>query len=240
MILSRADAVALGGARRFDGADHDRVERHVAGVFRFGGARVFVHHAREQRLVERAPVDADAHRLVVFERGFDHDVEIVVGLAADVDVAGVDAILGQRAGAFGILLEQQVAVVVEIADDGHAHAELIERIDDSRHGGGGGFGIHGHADQLRTGARQRHHLIDGRGRIRRIGIGHRLHHDRMLAADLDAADIHHNRLAAGLYCHRSSWEPLFYYLVEAIILLLGTHSLSSHACRSGLRSPGIG
>jgi hypothetical protein len=93
----------------------------------FGSAaRVLVHHAREQRLVERAPVHADAHRLAVLDGHFDHGAEIVVVLLADVDVAGIDAVLGQRARALGILLQQDVAVVMEVADDGHAHAELVE------------------------------------------------------------------------------------------------------------------
>ena len=106
----------------------------------FGSASliVLVHHAREQRAVERAPVHADAHRLAVFDGGFDHGAEIVVVLFADVDVAGIDAVFGQRARACGILLQQQMAVVVEVADDGHAHAELVQRIDDLRDGRGRG------------------------------------------------------------------------------------------------------
>ena len=34
----------------------------------------------------------------------------------------------------GIFLQQQMAVVVEVADDGHAHAELVQRVDDLRDG----------------------------------------------------------------------------------------------------------
>ena len=76
----------------------------------------------EQRLVERSPVHADAHRLLVLDRNLDHGAEIVVVLASDADVAGIDAVLGQRPGALGILLQQDVSVVVEVADDGDAHA----------------------------------------------------------------------------------------------------------------------
>ena len=46
------------------------------------------------------------------------------------DVAGIDAVLGQRPRALRILLQQEVAVVVEVADDRNAHAVLVELLDD--------------------------------------------------------------------------------------------------------------
>ena len=58
--------------------------------------RVLVHQPREQLLVEAAPVDADAHRLVVAQRAFDQRGELLVALRALADVAGVDAVLGER------------------------------------------------------------------------------------------------------------------------------------------------
>ena len=82
-------------------------------------ARVGVHHLGEQALVERAPVDADPHRLVVGQRDLDDRAEVLVGALA-ADVAGIDPVLGQRPGAVGIAGEEQVAVVVEVADDRHA------------------------------------------------------------------------------------------------------------------------
>ena len=91
------------------------------------GSREFSSIMRVSRaLVERAPVHADAHRLLVLDGDFDHGAEVVVVLAADADVAGIDAVLGERAGALGILLQQQMAVVVEVADDGDADAEFVE------------------------------------------------------------------------------------------------------------------
>ena len=139
MMRSCGEAVALGGVGRFERADDDRFEGDFARVLGLGAPGVFVHQRRQQRLVERAPVDADAHRPVVFDGHLDHGAEVVVVLLADVDVARIDAVLGERAGALGIFLQQDVAVVVEVADDGHAHAELVERLDDLRHGCGGGF-----------------------------------------------------------------------------------------------------
>ncbi len=169
-----------------------------------GSLRVLVHHAGQQHGIERPPVDADAHRLAVLDGHFDHGAEIVVGLAADVEVAGIDAVLGQRAGALRILLQKDVAVIVEVADDGDAHAELLQRIDDPGHRGGGLLGIHGDAHQFRAGARQRHHLVDGGRRVGGIGVGHGLHDDGMVAPDLDTSNVHHGRLPAGFYSH---WFP---------------------------------
>ena len=56
-----------------------------------GRARVLVHHPRQQVLIEAAPVDADAHRLLVPAGDFDHLGELRVALAAAADVAGIDA-----------------------------------------------------------------------------------------------------------------------------------------------------
>ena len=201
-----AEAVAFGGLRGQEGADDDGVQRDFHGVQRFGQARVFVHHAREQGLIERAPVDADAHRAVVFDGGFDHDAEIVVVLLADVDVAGIDAVFGQGARAVGIFLQQQVAVVMEVADDGHADAELVERVDDFRDGLGGGFGVDGDAHQFGAGVRQRHHLIDGGGGVGGVGIGHGLDHDGVVAAHPDIADFDGHRSAPGKCSHWASVE----------------------------------
>ncbi len=106
---------------------------------------------RQQRLVERSPVHADAHRLLVLDRNLDHGAEIVVVFASDADVAGVDAVLGQRAGALGIFLEQDVAVVVEVADDRNAHALLIELLDDGRDRSRGFFVVDRDPHQLGPG-----------------------------------------------------------------------------------------
>ena len=59
-------------------------------------ARVLVHERRQQRLVQRAPVDADADRLAVVD-GDAHDRLEVLVVALRADVAGVDAVLGERA-----------------------------------------------------------------------------------------------------------------------------------------------
>src|ERR1035437_7480125 len=109
--------------RRLERARHHGVQRDVARVLGLRQQRILVHHPREQRRIERAPVDADAHRLPVLDGHFDHGAEIVVGLAADIRVARVHAVLVQRARAPRVFLQQQVAVVVEVADDRYGDAK---------------------------------------------------------------------------------------------------------------------
>ena len=142
----------------------------------------------QQGLVERAPVHADAHRLLILHRDFDHGAEIRIAGLADAGVAGIDAVLRQIAGALGILGEQNVAVVVEVADDGHAHALLVELLDNARNGGGSLFVVDGDAHQLRAGSSQGGTLLDGRRDVGGIGVGHGLHHDRCIRADAHATD----------------------------------------------------
>ncbi len=190
MMRSRRQAVFFGGFGRLDRAYNDRPQRDGLGVERLGQLVVLVHHAREQGAVERAPVDADAHRPAVFDGGFDHDAEIVVVLLADVDVSRIDAVFRQRSRHVGILLEQQMAVVMEIADDGHPDAELVDGLDDLGHGLRGIVGVDGDAHQLRACIGQRHHLIHRRHDVGRVGIGHRLNHDGVRSADLHVTDGH--------------------------------------------------
>ena len=116
-------------------------------------------------------------------------------LLADVDVAGIDAIFGEGAGTLGIFLEEDMAVVVEVADDGDADAEFIESVDDFGNGLRGGFGIDSDADQLGAGLCQRHHLIDGRGGVGGIGVGHGLNHDGVITPHPDIADFDRHRSA---------------------------------------------
>ena len=163
--------------------------------------RILVHHLGEKRLVERSPVHADADRLLVLDCNFDHGAEIVVVLAADPDVAGIDAVLGQGPGAFGKLLEQKVSVVMEVADDGDANALSIELLDDGRDRSRGFFVVDRDPHQLRAGLGQRGNLLDGGRNVSGIGIGHRLHHNWCIAADSHAANRACNGFSASNICH---------------------------------------
>ncbi len=129
-----AEAVTLGGSRGVEGAAAHGFEHDVARGRGIGELRVLVHEAGEEGLVERAPVDADADGLLILDGALDHGAEVVVVFAADGDVAGIDAVLGERLGAGGILLQELVAVVVEVADDGDVDAALRQAFDDVRDG----------------------------------------------------------------------------------------------------------
>src|ERR1019366_3244207 len=113
-----------------------------------------------------------------------------------------DAVLGQGACALRKFLQQQVAVVVEVADDRHGGAERGASIHNPWDRRGGGFGVHSDADQFRPGARQCHHLVDGGGHVGGIGVGHRLHNNRMSSPDFDTSHVHHYRLTARFYSHK--------------------------------------
>jgi hypothetical protein len=149
---------------------------------------VLVHHARQQFLVQAAPVDADAHRLAVSRGGLDQGGELLVLLGAAPHVARVDAQLGQRLGAFRHGLDEAVAVEMEVADQGRVAAQGIQLFADHRDGAGGFLGVDGEPHQFRTGLPEGVHLGHGAGDVGGIGVGHGLHHHRRAAADGHMAD----------------------------------------------------
>src|SRR5215470_2569931 len=180
---SMREAGLLGQLRGLDGALDHGVHGHIACAQRLAQLRVRVHHAREQVLVEAAPVDADAHGLAVVDGHLDDGVEVVVVVLAP-DVARIDAVLGEGFGAGGVLREEDVAVVVKIPDHGHLHL-----LDDLRHGARGLVVVHGDAHQLTARGVERIDLGHGGGGVGGIGVGHGLDDDGPPAADLDAAHV---------------------------------------------------
>ena len=89
-----------------------------------GRARVLVHQAGQQLLVERAPIGADAHRLAVLDRGLDDGAELAVLLLLEADIAGIDAIFVERFGAGRMIGQELVADIVKVADERHANAHF--------------------------------------------------------------------------------------------------------------------
>ena len=85
-----------------------------------------------------------------------------------------------------------MADVVEVADDRHVDVHFAQLVLDVRHGGRGLIAVDGDADDFRAGARQRRHLLGCPVGVRRVGVGHRLHHDGCAAADRDFADFDGN------------------------------------------------
>ena len=88
----------LGGLQRRD--HHALVEN----LFRRAAERavgVLLHLRDDELLVQRAAVDADADRLVVVDRHLADGGELLVATAAGADVAGIDAVLVERAAQSG-------------------------------------------------------------------------------------------------------------------------------------------
>jgi hypothetical protein len=193
-----------GGAH---GAFRHRVHHHFLGVLahRFGKERVGVHHLREQRLVQRAPVHPDAHRLAELDGALDDGPEVLV-VALGAHVAGVDAVLGQRPCGVGILGQQLVAVVVKVAHDGHVHAAGVQELHDVRHRPRGLVVVHRNAHDLAAGAPQGGHLPHGALHVGRVGVGHGLHHHRVRAPHGNAAHVHGNGAPALYLLHLHVWS----------------------------------
>src|SRR5439155_18151790 len=121
---------------------------HVA---RTGGRGVLVHQLVQQLLVERAPIGADAYRLVVLVGDLDDVGELGVALVLEADIAGIDAIFGERLGTGRIGRQQLVADIVEVADQGRGDAALEQAVADVRNGGSGLLAVHGDADHFGAG-----------------------------------------------------------------------------------------
>ena len=96
-------------------------------------------------------------------------------------------------GRLRVFLEEEMPVVVEVADDGRRPALFGDTLDDIRHGFGGGVIVDSNADHLRPGAGKRGYLLDRALDIGGVGIGHRLHNDRCIRTDANAAYIHRYR-----------------------------------------------
>ena len=116
MMRSRARPISSARAADSSAELHHRFAHHRARLERRGALRVFVHQRGQQFLIERAPVGADAHRLAVADREFDDRGELHVALVLEADIAGIDAIFVERLGAGGMIGQQLVADVMEVAD----------------------------------------------------------------------------------------------------------------------------
>ncbi len=153
---------------------------------------VFIHQRGQQRLIKRAPVHADAHGALKLQRGFNHAGEVAVLLLLEAHIAGIDAVFRQRLGAGRMVIEQRVAVVMEITHQRHGHAHLVQPIADMGHGLGRFIAVHGDADKLGAGPCKVCRLAGGAFNIGRIRIGHGLHDNGRAAAHLDVA--HHDSM----------------------------------------------
>src|SRR6185369_5770846 len=188
----------LGGAQC---AQHHGFHHYVASFQRLRTLCVLVHHVCEKSLVERSPVHADANRLLVLDGALDHGAEVVVVFASDGNVSGIDPVLCQGLGAGRVLLEKDVAVVVEVADDGYLDSHHAEFFDHRVDRFSGVVVIDGDADELGTGEGEVGNLPDGRADVGGISVGHGLHHDWCISAHPNPTDIGGIRFTALNFCH---------------------------------------
>ena len=86
--------------------------------------RVLLHAEHHELLIERAAIHADAHRLAIVARDFADRGELLVAPLAVADVAGIDAVFVERLRAIGIFRQEDVAVVMKIADHGNVAARV--------------------------------------------------------------------------------------------------------------------
>ena len=110
--------------RRQQGRLHHGLAHDGPRLFGRPGPGILVHQSRQQFLVERTPIGADAHRFVVLERHLDDGGELSVLLVLEADIAGIDAVFVQRLRAARMIGQKLVADIVEIPDQRHRDAEL--------------------------------------------------------------------------------------------------------------------
>ena len=132
---------------------HHGLVHHRARIARRFRLRILIHQPREQLLVERAPVGADAHRLIVLERHLDDGGELLVLLVLEADIAGIDAVLVERLRAARMIGEKLVADVMKVADERHRYAKLEQPLLDARHCCGRLVAIDRDAHELGAGPR---------------------------------------------------------------------------------------
>ncbi len=167
---------------------------------------VLLHLRHDELLVEGAAVDADAHGRAVVDRDLADRRELLVTPRAGADVAGVDPVLVERGRAVGIAREQQMAVVVEVADERRRAAGVEHALLDLGHCGRGLGHVDGDPHHLRARLPQLDDLLRGALRVSRVGHRHRLDDDRRAAADLHVPDLDANGLVK-LHRHASTIVP---------------------------------
>ena len=176
--------------------------RRASGVLRSALASIM---SREQRLVEAAPVDADAHRLAVRAAPARSSPRTAgraccpcrrcPGLIRSFASAGAQS---------GTSVSSLWPLKWKSPISGTSQPAASRRRADRRHRARGLEVVDRDPHQLRAGFRQRRDLRERRRHVGGVGIGHRLHDHRRAAADADAADVDRGACAA---CDRHASIP---------------------------------
>ena len=174
---------------RFDRGLHHAIVDDLFGIEAEIAVGVLLHPAHYKLLIERAAVDADADRFAVVDGYFADRGELLVAPRARTYVAGIDAVLVQRPRAIGIFGQQDVPVVMEIADDRRGASQIAQPGHNFRDRRGRFRHVHRDAHKFRARVGQLFALRDGAGNVRCVRVGHRLDDDRRAAANLVLADF---------------------------------------------------
>ena len=208
-IAPETQPFGFGGA--FHGRGYQRIVHDNTGIIGRGFFGVLVHHPGQQLAIEAAPIDADANRLIKAQRRVNHGPELDIALFLKAHIAGIDAVFAQGRRAVRIFGQQRMAIVMEIANQRHVAAHGNQAVADHRDLFGGVFGIDGDADQFRARRRQLGHLICGCLGVGGIGVGHRLHDNRMPGTNGDTGNIDTYASAPGNFLIVVSHEIAEYY-----------------------------
>ena len=187
----------FGFRRAFHRRGHQRVMHNDARIFGHGHFGVFIHQPGQQIAIEAAPIDADTYRLIEAQGHFNHCPELDIALFLEAHIARIDPVFGEGRRAIRKFGQKRVAVVMEIAHQRDVAVHGQQFISDHRDLFGGVFGIDGDADQLRARRRQLSHLSCGCLGVGGIGIGHRLHDNRVPGTNGDTGNRDTGTLAPG-------------------------------------------
>jgi hypothetical protein len=150
--------------------------------------RVLLHLRDHELLVERPGVDTNPNRFSAITRDAADRRELLVPSSSGADITGVDAVLVERFGAVRVARQEQMPVVVKIADKRGGAARVEHTPLDFGHGLRGFGDIDRDTDELGTRFGELNTLLSGRGGVDGIGAGHRLDDDGSAAPNLDRAD----------------------------------------------------
>ncbi len=177
-----------GELRRLERGEHHALGDDLLGSLPQVPVRILLHLGNDELLVQRSRVDADAHRFALVHGDLADGGKLFVPARAVPHVARIDAVLVQSFGALGHLSQKEVAVVVEIADEGSLNPGIDHAPLDFGHGLGGLRHVHRDAHHLRARPGQLDTLRRRRDDVRRVGVGHGLHHDGGAAPDHHVSD----------------------------------------------------
>ena len=187
LVLAQAGLEGEGG--RLHGGDHHALVQDVLRTPAQVAVGVLLHLGNDEFLVERSAIDADTHGLAVIDGHLADGGELFIAATAGADVAGIDAVLVERRGAVRVAREQEVAVVVEVADERCGAAGVEHPLLDLGDGGSRFRQVDRDAHEFGPGLGQLDALLRRGGRVGRVGHRHRLDHDGRAAANLHVADL---------------------------------------------------